>query len=100
MASTSAVYARIDTGLKERAEGILAQLGISPSSAIQMLYSQIVLQRGIPFEAKLPAAQPTAIGSLSREQLDAELKKGVDSLKGGSFTPDEVDQMMAGEFNL
>ena len=39
MANTSAVYARIDTELKENAEGILSQLGISPSSAIQMLYT-------------------------------------------------------------
>ncbi|MDE6405952.1 MAG: type II toxin-antitoxin system RelB/DinJ family antitoxin, partial [Lachnospiraceae bacterium] len=48
MANTTAVYARIDTGLKENAENILNQLGISPSSAIQMLYSQIVLTRGMP----------------------------------------------------
>ena len=48
MANTTAVYARIDTTLKENAESILSQLGISPSSAIQMLYSQIVLTKGIP----------------------------------------------------
>ena len=35
MANTSAVYARIDTNLKDNAESILSQLGISPSSAIQ-----------------------------------------------------------------
>ena len=46
MANTSAVYARIDTNLKDNAESILSQLGISPSSAIQMLYSQIVLKKG------------------------------------------------------
>ena len=45
MANTTAVYARIDTKLKDNAESILSQLGISPSSAIQMLYSQIVLKR-------------------------------------------------------
>ena len=33
MANTSAVYARIDTNLKDSAEEILSQLGISPSSA-------------------------------------------------------------------
>lgn len=44
MANTSIVYARIDTGLKENAEEILSQLGISPSSAIQMLYAQIILK--------------------------------------------------------
>ena len=52
MANTSAVYARIDTNLKDNAESILSQLGISPSSAIQMLYSQIVLKKGMPFELK------------------------------------------------
>lgn len=30
MANTSAVYARIDKNLKDHAEGILAQLGITP----------------------------------------------------------------------
>ena len=55
MANTSVVYARIDTKLKDNAETILAQLGISPSSAIQMLYSQIVLRNGIPFAVHLPA---------------------------------------------
>ena len=71
MANTSAVYARIDTGLKENAEGILAQLGITPSSAIQMLYSQIVLQRGLPFDLHLPPMKPTALDGLTREELDA-----------------------------
>ena len=32
MANTSAVYARIDTGLKENAENILAQLGYKKST--------------------------------------------------------------------
>lgn len=100
MANTSAVYARIDTKLKENAEGILSRLGISPSSAIQMLYSQIVLTKGIPFEVKLPTARPTAIGGLTRAELDAELAKGIESLKGGSYTADEVDRMMAEEFDL
>ena len=54
MANTTAVYARIDTGLKNSAEEILAKLGITPSSAIQMLYSQIVLRGGMPFELRLP----------------------------------------------
>jgi addiction module RelB/DinJ family antitoxin len=101
MANTSAVYARIDTGLKENAEGILAQLGISPSSAIQMLYSQIVLQKGMPFDLRLPAAKPVAIGGMTRAQLDAELAKGMDSLhEGATYTPDQVDAELAREFGI
>ena len=67
MANTSAVYARIDTNLKDNAESILSQLGISPSSAIQMLYSQIVLKKGMPFELKLPFSKPLAIGAMTKE---------------------------------
>ena len=92
MAKTSAVYARMDTQLKENAEGILAALGISPSSAIQMFYSQIVLKKGMPFELRLPVEKPTAIGGMTRAQLDAELMKGVESMKSGkTYTAEEVD---------
>lgn len=101
MANTSAVYARIDTGLKENAEEILSRLGISPSSAIQMLYSQIVLQRGMPFELRLPAPVPTAIGGLSKAELDHELNKGMESLRAGKrISVDEVDAALAQEFGI
>ena len=100
MANTTAVYARIDTNLKDTAEGILAQLGISPSSAIQMLYSQIILERGMPFESKLPVRKPVAAGALSREQLDSELQKGFDSAKNGVYSDEEVDQILAREFGI
>ena len=95
MANTSAVYARIDANLKESAESILQQLGISPSSAIQMLYSQIVLTRGMPLDLHLPPQQPTAIGGMTRSQLDAELQRGVDSLRTGKiYSPDEADAVL------
>ena len=48
------------------AENILSQLGISPSNAIQMLYSQIVLQKGMPFELKLPSSKPLAVDAMTR----------------------------------
>ena len=100
MANTSAVYARIDKELKENAEGILSQLGISPSSAIQMLYSQIVLKKGMP-ELRLPSTKPTAVGDMSREQLNAELMKGVESMKSGkTYTADEVDSELKREFGI
>ena len=101
MANTSAVYARIDTGLKENAESILSQLGITPSSAIQMLYSQIVLTRGLPLDLRLPSSNPTAIGGMSHSELDAELMKGVESIKTGkAYTADEVDAVLAKEFGI
>ena len=101
MTNTNAVYARIDTNLKENAENILNQLGITPSSAIQMLYSQIVLQKGMPFELRLPVNTPTALGSLTRAELDKELQKGIDSISTGKqYSTDEVDQFFAKEYGV
>ncbi len=101
MANTTAVYARIDTGLKENAESILAQLGISPSGAIQMLYSQIVLKGGMPFDLRLPQKNPTAIGAMTREQLNAELVKGIESIKSdGTYTADEVDEILQKRYGI
>ena len=79
MANTVPVYARIETSLKENAEGILAQLGISPSEAIKMLYSQIVLVKGMPFQSKLPETDHFSAQGITKAEFDAELQKGVDS---------------------
>ena len=59
MANTSALYVRIDTEVKEKAESILTQLGISPTSAIRMFYSQIVRENGLPLSLQLSSVSPT-----------------------------------------
>lgn len=101
MANSSAVYVRMDPTLKEAAEDILAQLGITSSGAVQMLYKQIVLHRGLPFSLTLPDSRPVAIGGMSRAQIDKELNKGVASLRGGvRYSVDDVDQELAQEFGL
>lgn len=77
MAAKSAnLYARIEPDVKEQAESILNTLGIPASNAINMFYKQIILNRGLPFEVKIPNARPVNIAELSETQLNAELEKG------------------------
>lgn len=83
MAKTSNVFARVEPELKEQAENILNQLGIPMSNAVSMFLTQVVIQRGIPFEIKLPTKKPLAMGELSKEQLDAEITKGVADIDNG-----------------
>ena len=100
MAEKAEVRAEIDAELKERAERILSQLGISPSGAVEMLYSAIVRANGMPKEL-LDCRKPTATGGMSVEEPDAGLSKCWDSLQDGKpLTADEVDQMMKEEFGL
>ena len=84
MATKSAnLYARIEPDVKEQAEGILAALGIPASNAINMFYKQIILQRGLPFEVKMPSARPVDVSALSEAQMNAELEKGYADMQAG-----------------
>lgn len=82
MAKTANLYARIEPDIKEQAEMILTSLGIPASNAITMFYKQIILQRGLPFEVKLPQ-MPLDVSKMTKEELDAELQKGYDDILAG-----------------
>jgi len=53
---TAVVHARIDPQTKFKAEGVLRNLGISPTEAIRIFYRQIVLRGGLPFAVDIPNA--------------------------------------------
>ncbi len=84
---TANLYARIEPDIKEQAERILSSLGIPVSNAINMFYKQIILQRGLPFEVKLPATQPLSMAELNEEQLGEELEKGYVNMLEGNTKP-------------
>ena len=84
MATKSAnLYARLEPEVKEQAESILSALGIPASNAINMFYKQIILQRGLPFEVKMPSARPVDMSTLSEKEMNAELEKGYADMKAG-----------------
>lgn len=84
MSKTANLYVRIEPDLKEHAEQILSALGIPASNAINMFYKQIVLQNGLPFEVKLPTDAVPNFNSLSEQELDRELQKGIDDINNGN----------------
>lgn len=87
MAKTANLYARLEPDVKEQAEGILSALGIPASNAINMFYKQIILQRGLPFEVKMPASRLVDASVLSDAEMDAELDKGYADMKAGRTKP-------------
>ncbi|MFZ0444764.1 MAG: type II toxin-antitoxin system RelB/DinJ family antitoxin [Bacillus sp. (in: firmicutes)] len=76
MAKTSNLNVRLEPGLKEQAETVLGQLGIPLSNAVNIFLKQVVMQRGIPFDVKLPTTKPLGVSSLTEMELDDELEKG------------------------
>ncbi len=51
---TATARARIQPDVKERAESILHDLGLSVSGAFEIFYRQIILNNGLPFDVQIP----------------------------------------------
>ena len=88
MATKSAnLYVRIEPDVKEQAESILSALGIPASNAINMFYKQIILNRGLPFEVKIPMDKPANVAELTEAELNEELEKGYADMVEGRKKP-------------
>ena len=101
MARTSNVFARVEPNIKEQAESVLDQLGIPMSNAIGMFLRQVVIHRGIPFEVKLPENAPLSLATMTKEQFDAEIAKGIDDIEQGRvFSAEEVAAELRRDFGV
>ena len=77
MARTATIQARIDPEVKEKAQQILNALNISLSEAISLYFTQINLNRGIPFDIKIP--NELTLETLKKSEKGEELHE-VDSV--------------------
>lgn len=101
MARTSNIFARVEPQIKEEAEEILEKLGIPMSNAVGMFLRQVVMQRGIPFEMKLPPKAPLAYESLSKEEFDAEMEKGMSDVRNGNvISADEAEKYIRQKYGI
>jgi len=73
MSKTATVRTRIEPGLKHEVEGILAELGLTASETVHLLYRQIKLQRGLPFDVRLP--NPLTVRTLNDSKAGRQVKQ-------------------------
>ena len=80
MANGTTIQARIDVDTKEKARAILHKLGFTMSDAIVIYIKQIIMQRGIPFDVKIP--NETTVKTFEKTDAGRELHKvsGIDEL--------------------
>jgi len=77
---TAAVHSRIQPEIKEQAETILHRLGLSPTEAIRMFYSQITLRNGLPFDVAIPNEETVQALEDSRAGRNMERFDSVEEL--------------------
>lgn len=87
-AKTANVLARVEPEVKEKAEAIMAQLGIPVSVVINMLYKQIIMTKSIPFSLSIPA-EPIARDEMNQKQFDEMMSIGLAQAKNGESTSAE-----------
>jgi DNA-damage-inducible protein J len=54
MGKTAVIQARVEPKLKNKAAKIIKDLGLNTSQVVNVLFAQIVLNRGLPFALKIP----------------------------------------------
>ena len=93
---TANVSVRVEPEIKEEAELVLEKLGISSSTLINMLYRQIIMQQGIPFQLSIPA--PLTRDDLDEKKFNAVMQRGIDEAKAGKGRPaaDVIDDLRRG----
>jgi DNA-damage-inducible protein J len=57
MSKSAMVRARIEPELKEHAERIFRELGLSVTQAITLFYRQVEMQNGLPFNVVIPTSE-------------------------------------------
>jgi len=67
MNKTATIRSRIEPGLKREVEDILSDLGLTASEIVQLLYRQIKLRRGLPFDVRIPNALTARTLQTSKE---------------------------------
>ena len=99
MNDTTTLSVRIDSDIKKQAEMIMAQLGMTPSGVIQMLYRQIIYMRGLPFNVRLPD-KPIAIGGMSDEEVLELADEGKKSAEQGTYSQDDLDEIFEEKYGV
>lgn len=93
-AKTANVLARVEPNVKEKAEKILEQLGIPVSTAINMLYKQIIITQSLPFRLSL-TNRPKARDEMTDEEFNSMLQLSLNQAKENKgYNIDEAFNMI------
>ena len=80
MAKTTTIRARTSPELKEEVEGILKELGLNTTEAINIFFSQIRLRHGLPFEVRIPNKVTTQTFRKTDQRKDLVKCKDADDM--------------------
>lgn len=90
--ATTNISVRVDSALKQEAEELFGDLGLSMSSAINMFLRSAINHNGIPFEVKRPEPNAETRAALSEYE---EMRKNSGSYKRYGSFDEIIDEVLA-----
>lgn len=79
MAKTDTLHIRVEPNVKQKAEEILHDLGLSITEAISVFLNQIILNDGIPFEIRKPRFNKETLQTIENAKSSENLNKLCDN---------------------
>ena len=80
MPKTLKLHTRIEPEVKEKADAILNELGISTTEAINMFLRQVIRYRGIPLDLRIPNEETVAAIKEAEQGIDLHKCETLDQL--------------------
>jgi len=80
MARSAVIQARIDPETKNKAQDILKHLNLTMSEAINLFLTQVTLNRGIPFDIRIPNDLTSLTLNNSENNINLHEVSSVDEL--------------------
>ena len=77
---TTSIHARIEPKLKKDVEKIFSQIGLSMSDGINIFLRQVSMQKGIPFDVKIPNKETQKAMDNARKGKDLTRHSSVEEL--------------------
>ena len=98
---SATVLARIEPRVKNQAEAVLNNLGISPSTAINVFYRQVIRSGGIPFELSIKRPDIPNLDEMNHSEIASMLAQSDKEIKSDKITPaDSVFKELHREFGI
>ena len=96
---SATVYVRVTPEIKDQAEQVYNELGISMTSAVEVFLRASIRERGFPFPVNL--TRHLLPSARTKEEIDTALREAFVSMENEkSFTNEEVKEHLRAKYGI
>lgn len=86
---TATILVRTEPEIKENADRILSEIGLTTSGATNIFLHQVVQEGGLPFRPRLARPNIPDMDGLTEDELGRLMNQGIEEVENGKTRPFE-----------